>query len=227
MHIGLIGGIGPAATVFYYEGIVGQLAQSGITPNLTVAHSSALMLSRNVAAGNQQAQAEEFLRITHQLKNAGADTLVISSMGGHFCAETFTPISPLPLISGPRAVARYLHAEGIQRIGILGTRIVMQTGLYGALESIQAIVPQGEALAAVNDDYIAVAIAGAADDAQRQRLIAAGERLVRDQGAEAVLLGGTDLNVVYNAVECDFRVIDSAQVHIDAIVAAILADASN
>lgn len=226
MHIGIIGGIGPAATVFYYERIVAQLALSNITPALTIAHSSALMLSRNVTAGNQQAQSEEFLRISQRLADAGADALVISSMGGHFCADTFVPMSPLPLISGPHAVAAYLKAEGISRIGILGTRVVMQTGLYGALDGIEAVTPQGDALTLVNDDYIAIAVTGAANDTQRDRLVRAGRHLVQKQGAQAVLLGGTDLNVAYNGVECDFRVIDSAQIHVDAIVEAILANAS-
>ncbi|WP_338140952.1 aspartate/glutamate racemase family protein, partial [Candidatus Entotheonella palauensis] len=53
--------------------------------------------------------------------------------------------------------------------------------------------------------------------------VAAGERLVRDQGAEAVLLGGTDLNVVYDRISLDFPVIDSAAVHVDAIVNMALA----
>lgn len=227
MHIGLIGGIGPAATVFYYERIVRQLALNNVTPDLTIAHSSALMLSQNVAAGNQQAQSEEFLRLSQKLRDAGADALVISSMGGHFCADTFVPMSPLPLINGPHAVAAYLKAAGISRIGILGTRVVMQTGLYGALDGIEVIAPQGDALGAINDDYIAIAVAGAANDTQRDRLVAAGRQLVQQQGAEAVLLGGTDLNVAYDGVEYDFRVIDSAQIHVDAIVETILTYANS
>ncbi len=66
--------------------------------------------------------------------------------------------------------------------------------------------------------YIAVAIAGAATPAQRERLLTAGASLVRDQGAEVVLLGGTDLNLVYDGVALDFLVIDCASVLVDAIV---------
>ena len=73
------------------------------------------------------------------------------------------------------------------------------------------------------DDYVAVAIRGAATSAERERLLTAGASLVRDQRAEVVLLGGTDLNLVYDGVELDFPVIDSAMVHVDAIVNAALA----
>ncbi len=223
MHIGLIGGIGPAATVFYYERIVQAFAAAELLLHLTIAHTSALNLSRNVAAGRIDAQAAEFNRVTGQLAAAGADVVVITSMGGHFCAKEFAVLSPLPMINGPDSVATYLNQQGIQRVGVLGTRVVMQTCLYGALSELDPVAPIGNDLAQINDDYVTVAIAGAATPAQRERLLAAGESLVRDQRAEAVLLGGTDLNLVYDGVALDFPVIDSASVHVDAIVNATLA----
>lgn len=223
MHIGLIGGIGPAATVFYYEQIVLAFAASAQPLNLTIAHTSARNLAHNVAAGLADVQAMEFNRVTGQLAAAGADVVVITSMGGHFCAPEFAALSPLPMINGPEAVADDLRRQGIARIGVLGTRVVMQTSLYGAFSALTPIAPLGDDLDQVNDDYVAMAIAGVATPAQRDRLLDAGQRLVRDQGAEAVLLGGTDLNLVYNGAALDFPVIDSAMVHVEAVVSAALA----
>jgi len=223
MHIGLIGGIGPAATVIYYERIVRAFAAAGQTLNLTVGHSSAAILSRNNTEGRAQEQAEEFLRVTTQLAAAGAEKVVITSMGGHFCATEFAAISPLPMISGPDAVARYCARESIQRIGILGTRVVMQTGLYGALAPFEPVVPLGDELDQVHTDYVAIAVAGTASNEQRERLLEAGRKLVDEQGAQAVLLGGTDLSIVYGNATVDFRVIDSADVHADAVAAEALA----
>lgn len=53
------------------------------------------------------------------------------------------------------------------------------------------------------------------------RLFAAAQRLV-DRGAQTVLLGGTDLNVVFDGSE-PVPVIDSAEVHVQAIVREALA----
>lgn len=224
MHIGLIGGIGPAATVFYYERIVQAFAAAKAPLHLTIGHTSVVTLSQNVTAGRPAEQAAEFNRVTHQLAAAGADTIVITSMGGHFCAKEFAAQSPLPLIDGPTSVANYLLRAGIRRIGVLGTRIVMQTGLYGALGAHDPVAPIGEDLSQVNDDYIAIAIAGRATPEQRKRLLAAGDKLVREQGADAVLLGGTDLNLVYDGTGFDHPVVDSAAVHVDAIVEHALAE---
>jgi aspartate racemase len=224
VHIGLIGGIGPAATVVYYPHIVSGLARVGQPLHLTIAHTSAATLSHNVSTGQAEPQAAEFARLTEQLAAAGADVVAITSMGGHFCADEFAARSCLPILNGPRSVAEHLRAQGIHRVGVLGTRIVMQTHLYGALAQLDPVTPIGDELAEVNDDYIAIAIAGAATISQRERLVAAGERLVRDQGAEAVLLGGTDLNLVFDGKAFDFRVVDSALVHADAIISAALCE---
>ncbi len=223
MHIGLIGGIGPAATVFYYERIVQAFAAAEQPLHLTIGHTSAHDLARNVTANRVDAQAAEFNRVAGQLAAAGADVVVITSMGGHFCAQAFAALSPLPMINGPESVAAYLKQQGIQRVGVLGTRVVMQTGLYGSLIELDPVAPVGSDLDQVNDDYVAMAVAGVATPEQRERLLSAGERLVWEQRAEVVLLGGTDLNLVYDSATLDFPVVDSAMVHVNSIVAAALA----
>lgn len=223
MHLGLIGGIGPAATVFYYERIVRAFAAADRPLHLTIAHTSPRTLSRNVAAGRVEEQVVEYQRVTRQLAAAGADVVVITSMGGHFCAREFAAVSPLPLIHGPESVAAHLRRHGPRRVGILGTRVVMETRLYGALDDLEPVAPIGDDLAHVNDDYVAMAIAGAATPGQRERLLAAGRALAQEQGAQAILLGGTDLNLVYDGSPFDVPVIDSAVLHVDAIVKAALA----
>lgn len=223
MHLGMIGGIGPAATVFYYEELVKAFAEAEQDLILTIGNASARTLSENNSAGRAVEQAEIYKGIADQLAAAGAEELVISSMGGHFCADEFLAISPIPIIDGPSAVGAYLQEQGIRRIGILGTRVVMETGLYGALSELDPIAPEGDGLTQVNDDYVATAIAGGATQSQAERLINAGRTLVREQGAEAVLLGGTDLNLVYGPASVDFPVVDSALVHVRAVAARALA----
>ena len=98
----------------------------------------------------------------------------------------------------------------------------MQTCLYGALSDLVPLVPVGDALSQVNDDYVAMAIAGTASPGQRERLLRAGHSLVHDQGADVVLLGGTDLNLVYDGATLEFPVIDSAMVHVEAIAGVAL-----
>ena len=111
MHIGLIGGIGPAATAVYYERLVETFAAADMPLHLTIGHTSVRELARNSSGGFAEKQAIEYKRIAEQLAAAGADAIAITSMGGHFCVEEFLSISPLPLINGPEAVAAYLKGQ--------------------------------------------------------------------------------------------------------------------
>ena len=117
------------------------------------------------------------------------------------------------------AMAEHLQEAGRSCVGLLGTSTVMGSKLYGKLDGVcEVLIPDdAEAMEQAHADYCALALNGAATDEQRDRLYAAAQRLC-DRGAEAVILGGTDLNVIFDGSEAHAPVIDSAEVHVQAIV---------
>lgn len=129
MHIGLIGGIGRAATEYYYRGLIERHEGSGVPLDLTIVHADVRELARNLAAGNKRAQAEIFVGLVRRLAAAGANAAVVTSMGGHFCIAELEALSPLPIINAIPEVAREVKHRNISTVGILGTRAVMETGL--------------------------------------------------------------------------------------------------
>jgi aspartate racemase len=226
MHIGLIGGIGPAATAFYYQRIVQLFALAAVPLDLTIAHTDLASLMANMKAQNPNAQAAEYLRVTKGLAAAGADCVAITSFGGAFCTDEFDKISPLPTINGPAAMAEHLQEAGRSCVGLLGTSTVMGSKLYGKLDGVcEVLVPgDADAMEQAHADYCSLALNGAATDEQRTRLYDAAQQLC-DRGAEAVILGGTDLNVIFDGSDAHAPVIDSAEVHVQAIVRRAMAGA--
>ena len=222
MHIGLIGGIGPAATEFYYRGLTDRHAKSGTRLDLTIVNAEVRDLTRNLANKDAGKQAEVFATLITRLKAAGAQAAAVTSMGGHFCIGELLPISPLPMLNGIPAVDAVVKRAKFKTIGIIGTRMVMETQLYGAISSAKVVVPAGAELDEVHANYGAMATAGRVNDAQRRVFFAAGERLCCEQGAEVVLLGGTDLFLAFQGRTVDFPVLDCADVHVDAIYEASL-----
>ena len=94
MHIGLIGGIGVAATDLYYRGLVAEMKARGAPLEMTIVHADAPTLVRNFEARKPEAQAEIFLRLADRLVAAGAQAMAITSIGGHFCIEQSSPVNP-------------------------------------------------------------------------------------------------------------------------------------
>jgi len=216
MHIGLIGGIGPAATVVYYERLVAAFRALGRPLELTIAHADIDVLAANAAADDRAAQAAAYARHLQQLKGAGADAASITSLGGHFCYAETEAISPLPLISAVAPIDGYCAARGLSCVGLLGTRQVTTSGLYGQMVQTTTLAPADAE--AVHDAYIASALSGTCSEAQRALFFEAGREMVA-RGAQAVVLAGTDLGLAFYGRDPGFPVVDALQVHVDHLVA--------
>lgn len=217
MHIGLIGGIGPAATVVYYQRLCAAMAARGARLELTIVQADIHELIRNNLADRREEQAAVYAALIQRLKAAGAECAAITSLGGHFCFDETLARSALPLVSAVEPLDDFFAAKGIGTVGLLGTRVVMRTRLYGQLRKTRAIALEDE-IESLGQRYQEMAVAGVCSPADRATFLEAGQKLA-DQGAEAVVLAGTDLNLAFDGQETPYRVVDALDVHV-----ALLAD---
>jgi aspartate racemase len=218
MHIGLIGGIGPAATDFYYRQLISMFASKNAALELTIVHADTPTLLNNLASGDAAAQVVIYTRLTKRLAAAGSECVVVTSIAGHFCIDPFKAVSPLPVIDMISEVSRVIEKRGLKRIGILGTRTAMETRFYGGVPSAEIVPPSGNDLDDVHDAYVTMAASGAVTAAQRAVFTAACKRLLKDGGVEAIMLGGTDLALVFNEQTTGHPLVDCAGIHVEAIV---------
>jgi aspartate racemase len=94
----------------------------------------------------------------------------------------------------------------------------METRLFDGVSSADVVVPVPVDLARVHSEYIKIATSGKINTHQRKLFFEIGKKLRDEQGAEVILLAGTDLFLAFNGYDCGFSVIDSALVHIEALV---------
>lgn len=215
MHIGLIGGIGAAATVVYYQRLVARMKDLGAPLELTIAHTPDIqVLIRNNLADRREEQAREYAPLIDRLKAAGCDCAAITSLGGHFCFAETQAISSLPLVSAVEPLDEAFARQGIRRIGLLGTRVVMRTRLYGQLARTEAVALD-DRIEELGQMYQDVAVAGVCTPAQRETFVAAGREMVERLGAEAIVLAGTDLNLAFDGVEAGYPVVDALDIHVE------------
>jgi len=217
MHIGLIGGIGPGATDFYYRRLISTFSRKNATLELTIVHADTPTLLSNLARNDAAAQTAIYTRLTNRLVSAAAECVGVTSIAGHFCIDDFKAVSPLPVVDMIAEVGRAVEARGLKRIGIIGTRTVMETRFYGRIASAEIIPPSEPDLDDVHQAYISMAASGFVTEDQRSIFNAVSHRLVEDQGAEAIMLGGTDLALAFNEQTAEFPLVDCAGIHADAI----------
>jgi aspartate racemase len=207
MHIGLIGGIGPAATDFYYRRLISTFASKKAALELTIVHADTPTLLGNLANNDAATQVAIFMKLTNRLAAAGADCVAITSKAS----------SVLPVVDMISEVNRAIEQRAFKRIGILGTRTVMETRLYAGVPSVELVPPSGRDLEDVHQAYVAMAASGTVTEAQRAVFTAVSKKLLNESGVEAIMLGGTDLALAFNERDTGFPLIDCAGIHADAI----------
>jgi aspartate racemase len=207
-NLGLIGGMGPGATVFYYQ----KLARAG-AGELLLIHADMEHVLTEVAAGNHIALAGYFARLIDRLARGGATVAAISAVTPHACIRELEKITPLPLVSIIDATAAGIRARGYSRVALFGTRFVVASRMFGMLDGIDVIVP--EEIDAIHEAYMQVVGGGGTEG--RQTLT----RIAHSLPVDAVVLAGTDLSLVFDEANTDFPHVDCTRVHLGALLEAI------
>ena len=213
MHVGLIGGIGPAVTFLYYQRLFEIALAKNFPLELTVVNCDMPQFLNNFSQDKKENQASIFAELTDRLKKAGADFVVLPSIGGSFCLNEFMKKSPLPVQDVMTPLSVYMDKYKGKTIGLIGTNKAMNTKIYNFKDEIDWLIPDGEQFNNVHNSYVTLATEGKADKKNTEILISASRTLI-DKGAEAIVLGGTDLFLVFENQELPFDVIDCADVHI-------------
>ena len=215
MQIGLIGGIGPAATDFYYRSLIEKFASEDADLDMTIVHADASTLVKNLMDDNKDAQVSIYNALTKRLKNAGAECVAITSIAGHFCIEKFVEKSVLPIVDLLSCVRAEVENKGYEKIGILGTKPVMESKFYSVINSAEIVLPEGDLLEDIHNAYVEMATSGYASEDQKLVFDAACNQFITQNKVDAVMLGGTDLALVYNPNNVDFALVDCAAVHVE------------
>jgi aspartate racemase len=215
LHIGLIGGIGVAATVVYYQRLTAAVRARGARLELTIAQAEVDDLVTNVNSDRRAEQAAIYARLIDRLRAASCDCAAITSLGGHFCFAETQAVASLPLVSAVAPLDAFFAAEGVRSVGLLGTRVVMRSRLYGQLRRTRALALD-ERIEELGQRYQDLAVRGTCTDEDRAVFLAAGRELV-ERGAQAVVLAGTDLNLAFDGTDPGYPVIDALDVHVAAL----------
>jgi aspartate racemase len=217
-HFGLIGGLGVGATVLYYEGITNACTARDTVPRLTIAHANAPTALELVQARSIDRLADYLAGFARELQSAGATCAAISAITPHICRTELKSRIDLPLIDILDVTAHHIRKLKLTSIALFGTKFTIASGLFGALDDVDVVRPQDTEIEEIHRIYLELAQKGrcSPDDEAGLREIAT--TLCRRDGVDAIVLAGTDLNLIFNEANAGFPAIDCAAAHITAIV---------
>ena len=216
--LGLIGGLGVGATVHYYRELIAAHERLGRVPRLLMAHADIKRVYEILGTTKDIDGLARYLGgFAKSMAAGGAEFTAIVAATPHICAPQLAKLSPIPLIDMLAEVATALRAKGLKRVALLGTRFTLESRLCGSLGDIGVVMPPPAEIERINAIYMDV-VAGRGSPAQLDELREMARTFIARDGAEAVLIAGTDLSPVLTPDNAGFPAIDCAAIHIDAIM---------
>ncbi|WP_394436441.1 aspartate/glutamate racemase family protein [Streptomyces sp. SGAir0957] len=229
--IGLIGGMSWESTAEYYR-LLNELTRErlgGLHSARIVLHSVDFAeIERLQVAGDWDEAGRVLGAAARSLEAAGADLLLICTNTMHKVADQVQAATSVPLLHLADATADAVRAAGARRVGLLGTAFTMEQDFYrGRLagHGLDVLVPDEAGRALVHRVIYEELCLGVVRDSSRaayQEVIA---DLV-DAGAEGVVLGCTEIELLIGAQDSPVPVFPTARLHAEAAVREALRDAT-
>ena len=222
--IGLLGGMSWESTLDYYRAI-----NEGVKNALGSLHSAKIaMYSVDFEPVKQLQQAGDWaktIRILSEAANnieaAGADFLLICTNTMHKIAPEIEASIKIPLLHIADATADVIIKEGIKSVGLLGTAYTMEQAFYkGRLTNnhgLRVFVPGEQDRSIVHNIIYRELCLGkvrADSKAEYLRIIDA----LAAQGAEAVILGCTEIGMLVKQADTAIRLLDTTAIHAEKAV---------
>ena len=174
-------------------------------------------------AGKWSEAGEILAAAARGLKSGGAGIIGLASNTMHIVAGQIEDGLGVPFIHIAEPTAAALKADGIRRVGLLGTRFTMEMPFYKEklkARGLEVLVPDADvpALNAIIYDELC---RGIVRDSSRQVFVDAIARLGAC-GAQAVILGCTEIGMLIDQRSSPVPVFDTTELHAKALVAAAL-----
>ena len=221
--VGLIGGLGPESTIDYYRRILEGWTRvdPGSAPSIVI-DSLDVQQALRLVADDRPALIDYLAASLRRLAGAGVDFAAITANTPHIVFDELVALSPIPLLSIVEVCAQEAHRLGLTRLALLGTRFTMEAPFYPtvfARHQMTVVRPKDPDVPWVHDRYVGQLLKGDFRDETRQELTALVERLKTEERVDGVILGGTELPLLFSSPTiAGLPALDTTALHVAAIV---------
>jgi len=222
--IGMLGGMSWESTTSYYQAV-----NEGIKASLGGLHSAKICLHSVDFAeiealqhlGDWEGTADILSKAALSIQAGGAEFLIICTNTMHKVAPQIERHLSIPILHIADATAEQLKRDGITRVGLLGTRFTMEQDFYkGRLTAnfgIEVLVPDASDQAIIHDVIYHELCLGKVLDASKVEYLRIIDKLYA-QGAEAVILGCTEIALLVQQADTSVPLYDTTAIHAAAAV---------
>ncbi|KAA6438917.1 aspartate/glutamate racemase family protein [Dyadobacter flavalbus] len=222
--IGLLGGMSWESTAIYYKKINEIIRQQ-----LGGLHSAKVLLysfdfeeiAKMQTHGDWQQAAAVLSDAALILEGAGADAVLICSNTMHMVYPQLAEALKIPVIHIADPTAAAIQQRGLKKVGLLATRFTMEQDFYIQRfknhYQIEVIVPGHDDRRLVHDIIYDELCKGIVNDTSMHQYVHIIQKLI-DSGAQAIVLGCTEIGMLINQTNVAVPVFDTTYLHAQAAV---------
>jgi aspartate racemase len=215
--LGVIGGMGPEATALFYSRLIRACqqrfgaAKDSDYPRVIL---DSLPVDDFVDDRPNPEVLQRLLSSARTLQSLGADYVVMPCCSIHYFAREIEEVLQARFISIISITVEALVSAGFQQVSVLSTSVTDKTDLFSLPLSSRHIrvIDHGEQQTVQN--VIRAVLAGTAGEKEAGELENVA-RIAANRGAEAIVLGCTDIPIIFPAANCPVPVIDPLQILVD------------
>lgn len=217
-RIGIIGGMAPESTHLYYKYIIEEYRRRFNDHSYPEIIIYSVRFQEFIDLMNKDKWgviAGKLINISNQLKQAGADFVLIATNTMHRVFEKVAGKSQIPLLSIVDAVAREIKRSDIDIVGLLGTKVTMDSNFYKkglSQYGIDLIVPDEEEKYKIDKIIFDELVKGILLSESKETLLNTVNKLI-GKGAEGIILGCTEIPLLIKQEDIDVEVFDSTYIH--------------
>ena len=197
--LGVIGGLGPIATAHFMELVINMTNVQTDQEHLPmIVYNMPFIPDRTayILDNTKENPMPKMLEIGCTLQDQGADCIAVPCVTAHYFMDELENGIQVPLINGVRETVAHLKENGIRKVGIMATDGTVRSGIFHRELEKQGLIPVAPGKEAQADVmHLIFNNVKAGVPAEMDRFSNAAEDL-RRQGAEAIILGCTELSLI-------------------------------
>lgn len=221
--LGIVGGLGPASTIDYYKGIIEQYTKAfgnDNYPAIVIDSVNMKEIVERIALYDYEGVAECISKSIACLEKAGAEFAAIASNTPHIAWKYFEEQTTIPIISIIQETCHDIKEKQYRKVLIFGTKYTMKNGLYSdALTEygLNWVLPSEEDIEILGNIIYPNLENGVVIPEDKQHMIEIAETYIEKFGCDSLLLGCTEIPLMIKEGEVSVPLINTTQIHIDAL----------
>lgn len=227
--LGLIGGTGPESTVEYYQAIISKFQKksgdSESLPEFLINSINMYKIFELLENGKTNELTDYLAGAVHRLEKAGADFAVLAANTPHIVFGQVQEKVGIPLISIVEETAEKVRQLNIKKVGLLGTKFTMENDFFlhpFEKSLIEVQMPNEEEQQYLHEKIVKELEKGIVKPDTKERFLDIISKMEKRNGIEGIILGCTELPMIIKPEDTKMHQLNTTDIHVDAIVAAIL-----